>query len=175
MGGLILIGIVGLWSAVIMVFVFFVSQLITKPIRKLLFAGLLLFVLLPLPLLDEIVGSRQFAELCKEHSKVYFDQKMAIGRTVYLQDMSKAPVENIENTWLRLTLKRWVFLDAVSDEVVIYYDVINAEKRWFSLSESRYPIFFPSYCAGGGDYQTIDRFLEELDIKTVNTPKRLDK
>lgn len=104
-----------------------------------------------------------------------FDRKTAIGRTVYLQDKSKAPNENIESAWLDLTLEHRIYLDAFSDEVVISYDVVRAKKRWLALSESRYPIFFPSYCAGGGDYQTIDRFLEELDIKTVNTPKRLNK
>ena len=62
MGGLILLFVIGFWLA----FVIWLSKIITKKLPKKWWRipiGILVFtVLLPLPVLDEIVGGRQFVK-----------------------------------------------------------------------------------------------------------------
>jgi hypothetical protein len=119
MGGLILFFVIGLWIALIV----WLSKVIATRIpaaRWRLPVGLLAFVVLvPLPVLDELVGGRQFERLCQENSTIQVNRATAVGRTVYL---AKTPPFVINGTWVEVVLKPVRFVDATTGETVVSYN-----------------------------------------------------
>ena len=109
---------------------------------------LLCLALLPMPLIDEIVGKKQFEQLCRENSMIQVDLTKAAGRTVYLADL---PDVEIKDTWVRVVLKPWRFVDAGTGEVVVSYNTLMASGGKFvhalPLSEGRVPLSFAGSCA----------------------------
>lgn len=145
MGGLILLFVIGFWLA----FVIWLSKIITKKLPKKWWRipiGILVFtVLLPLPVLDEIVGGRQFEKLCKENSMIHVNRATAVGRTVYL---AQTPDVEIKGAWVRIVLKPWRYVDATTGETVVSYNTLQAVGgRFLKISEGHVPLTFNGYCA----------------------------
>ena len=124
MTGVLLIVVSVLW----LVIAFFLIKLITNRLpsvwwvyllRVTLFAGLC-----PLPLIDEIVGEKQFENLCRENATIQVDRSKAAGRTVYLADL---PDIEIKGTWVRIVLKPWRYVDVNTGEAVMSYNILQAE------------------------------------------------
>jgi len=93
-------------------------------IRLVLFA-----VLLPLPLIDEIIGKWQFERLCQENSTVYIAPD-AKGRTVYLADMLSDEV--VKGAWLPIRMQKWRNVDATTGEIIVSFNSLHARGGWFS-------------------------------------------
>ena len=144
MGGLILLFVIGLWLA----FVIWLSKIITKKLPKKWWRipiGILVFtVLLPLPVLDELVGGRQFEKLCKENSTIQVNRATAVGRTVYYVP---EPSVEIKGTWVRVVLQPWRYVDATTGEVVVSYNTLQARGgRFLKISEGHVPLTFNGTC-----------------------------
>lgn len=167
MGGLILLFVIGLW----LVFVIWLSKTITKKLPVAWWripVGILVFaVLLPLPLIDEIVGGRQFEKLCKENSTIQVDRVTAVGRTVYL---AQTPSVEIKGTWVRVTLQPWRYVDATTGEVVVSYNSLQAVGgRFLKVSEGHVPLTFNGYCAPANRPGSIQTF-KPLGINYIEPP-----
>jgi len=131
----------------------------------------LLLVLIPLPVIDEIVGKEQFERLCIENSKVTVSPTKAPGSTVYLQ---RLPDEEIKGTWVRVARKPWHFVDASSGELVVSYSTLTAAGGWFvhvlPLSEGRVPLLFKGSCAPANRPATVKTF-KDIGINYIERPK----
>ena len=171
MAGLFFLLIVILWLFV----VYWLSKLAVRnlsktrwriPLRLLIFA-----VLLPSPLIDEIVGGRQFEHLCKENSTIQVDRATAVGKTVYL---AEAPNVGIKGTWVRVVLQPRRFVDATTGEPVISYNSLTAGRGWFirmlDIGEGDMPLTFKGWCKPGDQY-TLDKLFDELKLTLVGQPK----
>src|SRR3954470_17246136 len=95
--GLLLISCIAVW----LFLAYGLVRLITfkaprKPWRAPLRVALYL-VLLPLPIVDEIVGMMQFRRVCRENSTITVDRAKAAGRTVYRR---RLPDVAVKGTWI---------------------------------------------------------------------------
>jgi len=127
------------------------------------FAGLL-----PLPLIDEIVGKYQFEQLCRENATIHVDRTKAVGKTVYL---AQKPSVDAKGTWLRIVIQPYVFVDAETGAPVVSYNILTAVGGRFipSLSEGRVPLLFKGSCAPPNRPATAEAF-ESYGIKYIEPP-----
>ena len=159
MTGILLLFVVGIWLTVVV----WLSKIISikvpnaslrSPVGVLIFA-----VLLPLPLIDEIVGGRQFAELCKRHDAVQVDRERANGKTVYFLDQ---PDRWIENLAIPVRLQKWTYVDVATRETVVEWHELYALGgyliRSLKISEGNVPLTFKGSCAPGGGVDSIQLF-----------------
>ena len=133
--------------------------------------ALAIFVLLALSLVvDELVGEKQFEQLCKENSEVKVNRETAAGKTVYLAQM---PDEEIKGTWVGVVLKPWRFVDATTGEVVVSYNTLTARSGWFmrriGLAEGGMPLLFRGYCAPPNQPASAQTF-REFGINYIEPP-----
>jgi hypothetical protein len=131
---------------------------------------MLLVVLIPLPLIDEIIGGVQFKRLCEEHSAIRMNPASAAGRTVYLADL---PDVEIKGTWVPVVLTPWQFVDATTREPVVSYDTLHAAGGWlihaFPLYEGEVPLTFSGFCAPANRPASADAF-KRLGINYIEPP-----
>jgi|1186.fasta_scaffold15175_2 hypothetical protein len=155
MSGLIFLAVLVLWvgiAALIAVFIF--RKLPERPWR--IAVAIVFFVLLiPLPLIDEIVGKGQFEQLCRENSTIQVARAKAAGKTVYLAD---TPPEEVKGTWVRIVLQPWRYVDATTNETVVSYNTLQAERKFFLTA--LVPFTFHAYCAPSGRVDTHQLFKE---------------
>lgn len=170
MTGLFLLGVAGLW----LVAALFISVLVARKLPKrpwrLPLTAIMFLALFPLPLVDEVVGGIQFKQLCKQHSTIQVDRAKAAGRTVYLLDL---PQTNIEGPWVPVKLYPWRFVDAVTKEIIVSYDVLYAEGgRLFPGFDSGHePLTFKGICAPGGGVRVDNgKLLSELGVTRIERP-----
>lgn len=162
MTGIFLLFVIAIWLAIVI----WLSKIIIKKLPTTWWRiplGLVIFVvLLPLPLIDEIVGGRQFEQLCKENSTIQVDRAVAVGKTVYL---AQTPDIEIKGTWVRVVLKPWRFVDATTGEIVVSYNTLIADGgrliRTLGISEGGVPLAFRGTCVPAnrpGSIQTFKPF-----------------
>lgn len=167
MKGLFLLSVAAVWFF----FVWRLTVLLTKKmpsgVMTTIAEYLLFAVLLVLPLADEIVGGRQFAQLCKENSKIQVDRVNAAGKTVYLSDL---PDIQIKGTWVPIRLQLWRFVDTRTGEPVVSYNILYATGgrlvRTLSIFEGNVPLTFKSSCEPGGRVDSLKLF-KELGVTQV--------
>lgn len=165
MSGIILILVGILW----LVIAFFVVKFISKPLPEIWWTYLLRVVLflalLPLPIIDEIVGARQFEKLCKENSTIQVDRTKAAGKTVYLAEVSDV---QIKGTWVPVWLQSRRYVDATTGETLISYNTLRAGSGMLGPT-SLGPLTFDGECVSPNRPATNDLF-RELGIKSVQRP-----
>lgn len=124
MSGLLFFAAVAIWFIVVIWLGDKIGNLLPdQPWRP--FAKLIIFaLLLPLPLIDEIVGGWQFARLC-EANVVRVDKEAARGKNVY-NDLSGYQVP-VPGTWVKVWKMTFRYLDATTGELVMSFDQLRAE------------------------------------------------
>lgn len=166
MSGLLFLGIIALW--------FFAAKWLAQRIGTYLPARpwrsaatfLIFALLLPLPLIDEIVGGWQFKRLC-EANAVRVNKETARGRTVYLAEIQDIAVLK---TWTPILQQHWRFLDAKTNEPIVSYERYLATGgifiRSLGVSEGNAPLTFPNYCK---PREVVDllKFFKELEITLI--------
>ena len=124
-------------------------------------------LLMAAPLADELVGKRQFEQLCRDNSTIQVDRAKAVGKTVYLAKTSDI---EISGKWLRLVLQPWRFVDATTGEIVVSYNTLMVDGGWLirhlGISAGGVPLTFKGSCEPGGVVDTV-RIFKELEIKTI--------
>lgn len=135
------------------------------PVAVVIFAGLL-----PLPVLDEIVGGWQFNQLCNEHATITIVRVASVGRTVYF-----VPEPNVEvkGTWVRVVLQPKRFVDATTGETVVRYDELIATGGWLTkklgIFEGGMPLTFNGTCVPPNRPASVGTF-EPLGLNYVEPP-----
>ena len=125
-------------------------------------------VLLPLPVIDEILAKSQFEQLCRESAAIKVDRDSAKGRTVYL-----APVESVpaKGTWIPMTLRQWRFEDATTRQPVLSFTAVHASGgmfvRMLPLAEGKLPITFETAsCQPAASISTTE-MLQEFGLRQI--------
>jgi hypothetical protein len=171
MTGLFLLAIVGIWFYITIKIIRFITgnlpEIWWRPV-----VGVGLFVLiLPLPLVDEIVGGRQFEQLCKENSTIHVDRVSAAGKTVYLAEL---PDTQIDGAWVPIRKQPWTFVDVTTGETIISYNIFYATGgrliRTLGISEGNVPLTFKGSCAPTGD-DRANVFIFNA-INEINRPEK---
>lgn len=143
MTGLLLLLVAGLWLVVVVFVSRWVGSLAKAPWRRAVVGGLAFALLLPLPLLDEIVGGYQFRSLCRANASEY---RLGVpdpeGRTAkVVVDPSN---RYISGKNLRIRHSRVTYLDAKTGEEILSFDRYVAEGgvliRTLGISESNSPL-----------------------------------
>jgi hypothetical protein len=155
----------------------FIATKLARRIRSRSWANatrLILFLaLLPLPLVDEIVGKWQFERLCRENAEIKIDRATAAGRTVYYQSQ---PASDVSGTWVPVRRLPQRFVDATTEELVVSYDLLRARggrfARLFGLSDSgAAPLLFEGSCAPKNRPASIETF-KPLGINYIERPRK---
>lgn len=136
-------------------------------------ASWVFLLLLPMPLIDEIVGKREFERLCQENSTIKVDRETASGKTVYLADL---PATQINGTWVPIRLQPWRYVDAATGEVIVSFNILQAKGgrfiRILGISEGNTPLTFDGYCAPGDSRAHAIALFKELGITDTERPKK---
>ena len=112
-------------------------------------------------------GGRQFKQLCEANSTIHVDRATAAGRTVYL---AETPDVEIKGTWVRVVLKPWRFVDAMTGELVVSYNTLQAQGgRFLKVSEGHEPLTFNGYCAPAESPASVETF-RPYDINYIEPP-----
>ena len=167
---LLLLFVAVFWLVIAFYFVKLVTLVLPITWWRFLVRMALFLALLPLPLIDEIVGKRQFEKLCSEHATIQIDRAKAVGKTVYL---AVQPDVEIKGTWVRVVLKPWRYVDATTGETVVSYDTLRAVGgrliRALGISEGGIPLTFKSTCVPTNRPASLQSF-RELGIDYVEPP-----
>src|SRR4051812_36896606 len=107
MSGLFLLVIGGGLVALLVLVAYALTKWIKGAILRLMVCTISVALLLPLPVIDEILGKPQFEQLCRENSTIKLDREKALGKTVYLGSATDA---RIKDTWLPIGMQHWQFV-----------------------------------------------------------------
>ncbi len=169
MTGLFLLFIATAWIAVAAAIAYASTSSIRMKTLRFLLSVAVWGLLLPLPLIDELVGKLQFDRLCNEYSAIQIDAN-ARGKTVYLEETSDV---ELQGTWLRIVRKPWRFVDAQSRDSVVVYNTLLADGGWLvrslSLTEGGAPISFRGSCSPKNRPASIQTF-KALGIQYIEPP-----
>lgn len=162
MTGILLIAVAFAWLIAVVVVTRWVARRFNSPTMKVVSWMILLPALMVAPLVDELIGKRQFEQLCKENSTIQVDRAKAVGKTVYL---AKTADVEIKDKWVRIVLKPVRFVDVTTGEPVVSYSELMADGGWLVrtliISEGRVPLTFGSTCMPKnrpGSVQTFQPF-----------------
>ena len=160
MTGIYLLFIAAIWLAVVILLSKIITQKLPIATWRIPVAVVLFAALLPLPLIDEIVGGRQFEQLCKDNSTIQVNRVTAVGKTVY-----SVPQPRVETkgTWVRVVLQPYRYVDATTGEAVVSYNELIAVGGWLtrSLGLGGSPLTFRGNCVPAnrpGSVQTFEAF-----------------
>jgi hypothetical protein len=166
MTGLLILILSGGWLTVVLSIAGAVARKGAEP-KPLAMYWLVVLVLLPLPLLDELIGKVQFKSLCS-NSRVELTPGSR-GKTVRLH-FSRVRVPNMI---LPTSQLRWRYNDVKTGEVVLAYDTLRSRggilARTLGLSEAKVPFTFRHSCEPGGvDYVDYVLIFKENEISLVD-------
>ena len=148
MTGLLLIAVLLIWLAACVWLTQKIGNLLQNRSWRAVVKFALFAVLLPLPLIDEIIAKPQFEALCKEKAVIVVEPSKAQGRTVYLLDL---PTEIAKGVMVPVHAQRWHYVDAKTKEAVVSFSTLQAEGgrliHALGISETNAPLTFNGYCA----------------------------
>jgi hypothetical protein len=129
MTGLLLIAIAMGWFWVVMEVCGWVGRRVKSkwvtPATALTF-----LILVPLPVIDEIVGGLQFSALCEKNAVLWVDAGNAKGKTVRLEITPKGGDEKIEGTALRILRSHYSYRVVDSNEEIARYETYTVRGGW---------------------------------------------
>jgi hypothetical protein len=167
MTGLYLLVVAGIWLAAVLLLSTLVASKVSpaqwsSPVRV-----LIVVVLLPLPLIDEIVGGRQFEQLCAATSEIQIDAASTAGRTVWFGDSQRT---QFRVGAIQVTQARRNYVDAKTQEPIYHYFRLETKGGWLvshlGISEGGSPLLFNAVCQPK-HLGTID---SQLGLIRVNRP-----
>lgn len=149
MAGLIVLGVIGLWIWGVFKFSRWIGGKFRGgrwrwPIATLVFA-----VLLPLPVIDELIADRQIESLCRENAVMKINESKIKGlRVTYAAEPLNQRVPGIA---VPLTFTRGVLRDTETNELLgsrgSYTVKAGILIRALGVSESNNPMFARAFCA----------------------------
>lgn len=170
--GLYVFFIGALWLAFVVWLTIYITKKLPIDTWRVPVALVLFAMLMPFPLIDEIVGKWQFEKLCKQNSTIHVDQNSALGKTVYFLPQ---PSQEIQGTWVRVVLQPKNFIDSKTNESVVSYSILQADGgmlvRLFSISEGRVPLIFIGSCH---PRENVKDLLKRLNINALDRPQTIE-
>ena len=168
MSGLYLLFVAAVWLALTLATAYAITSRIKDAVLRVVAMLALIGLLLPLPLVDELVGKRQFEQLCKDNSTIQVDRATAVGKTVYFVPQ---PAVEVKGTWVRVVLKPQKFVDVVTGEIVVSYNELMASggrlSRALAISEAGVPLTFIGTCALNENPRAL---LKSLNVSAMDRP-----
>jgi hypothetical protein len=149
----------------------FISKTLTTHLKpawvKGLSALLLMAVLIPLPVADEIIGGWQFKRLCEKNG--ISEAKLAKAKGMTLNYKS-SPFARTEGTLLNVTGQKIAYVEALQNVPIVEYTDYRSEGGWLinslHISETHAPLIFESSCRIGY-YTSLSDLLRLYQIKIV--------
>jgi hypothetical protein len=168
MTGILLIVVVIAWLIAVVA----ATRWAVKRFKSLTMKAAIYLVLLPVlgvaPLADELIGKRQFEQLCKDNSTIQVDRARAVGKTVYFVPQ---PNIDVQGTWVRVVLQPHRLVDATTSEPVVTYNTLMAAGgrfiRLLGISEGGMPLTFYGSC---GPKESVRDLLRSLEITALDKP-----
>lgn len=181
MTGLLLLAAFILWIVVAILIGLFIFRKLPPTLFRLPLVMALTALTVPLPLIDELIGARQFRALCEAAKTVYVDEDKAIGRPVRLREIplpqlpqyTGIPSRAIRNALVPIRESTWEYIDQQSGEVLFGYKTYAATGGWLiralGISEGNAPVAFRGYCRP----QNEEAIFRSLGLRKVGlSPKR---
>lgn len=167
MTGILLVFVALFW----LVAAYWLARLITIKVPKqswrVLLRAVLFLALVPLPLIDEIVGKQKFEQICREKAEISVDTQNTQGRTVWFGGS-----ERIQTRlgMLEVVQAKRNYIDAKTQEPVYHYYRVEAKGglliRLLGISEGGTPLLFEGLCQPK-NLATIDA---QLGLTRINRP-----
>lgn len=171
MSALLVLLFVALWFGVAVVLAIGLAKALPARWWRWPVAGVALAAALVAPLLDEIIGGRQFAARCQANASIHIDRKSGVGRRVY---EAEAAFVDVEGTVLPVRSLRVDFIDADTGEPIVGYRDFSVRGGWLSqwlrFSETRVPLTFEGECSPGGRGRLAALF-KERHITLIRRPQ----
>jgi hypothetical protein len=159
MTGLLLIGFVIVWMAIAFALARAFTRGIMAGVRRAVVGFFVFALLLPLPVVDEIIGGFQLRALCREGAVALYDEEKLRGRTVRMRLEPNPDVPSVMQTPTRRVAalipieERTIdYLDIESGQVLLSYKAFTAKGgvliRTLGISSADSPLTIdPSSCA----------------------------
>jgi hypothetical protein len=167
MTGIILIGVLAAWLMAAMVIGAKMGDKLNPPWVRTPAALLLMAVLIPLPVADEIIGRFQFKALCEKNGISEAKLTKAKGMTL---NYKSSPFVPIEGTILNVTGQKIAYVDPLQSIPIVEYTDYRSEGGWLinslHISETHAPLIFESSCRIG-NYTSLSDLLRLYQIKIV--------
>jgi hypothetical protein len=157
MTGLFLLSAAAVWLVLAAAMAYaFTSRLKNMLLRSV--AALASFgVLLPLPLVDELIGKQQFESLCKKYA---IDEEHAPNARVV--SVGGHSDWYAADTAVRIRIQPWIYQDTTTQKVVVSYHTLHAKGGWLiralGISETRSSLLFSLSCAPSNERAFIKTF-----------------
>jgi hypothetical protein len=166
MSGIFLILVVMGWLVAVVALTWWVAARF-KSLALQVISSLVLFPgLLALPLIDEIIGKRQFDALCERYAVQYIDEAHAMNRRVVYE--RRGADQYAEGTAIEIRIDPIVFRDAETNRVLVSYRTLHAKGGWLirtlGISETNSPLLVPRGCAP----KDQDAFKTKFNITVIN-------
>ena len=167
--GLYLLFLLGIWTVLVAWLSVKIAKRLPVPKWRPLVGIGLFIILLPMVLIDELIGKWQFEQLCQENSTIYIAPD-AKGRTVVYQ--ANPPDDVVQGTWVRIRIQKRRYVDATTGETIVSYKNVKARGGWFMRSFFwGDPIIFKGYCQPSNPPVNVEMF-KNLGINYIEPPER---
>ena len=168
MTGILLIAVAIAWLIAVVTVTRWVARRFNSLTMKVVSCLVLFPALMAAPLADELIGKRQFEQLCNDNSTIQVDRATAVGRTVYF--VPKRDIE-AQGTWVRVVLQPHQFVDATTGETVVSYTTLTAVGgrfiRTLGISEGGMPLTFNGSC---GPKENARDLFKSLGVTALDQP-----
>jgi hypothetical protein len=151
MSGLMFLAIAGLWVWMVFKLSRFVGKAASRnPRWHGPLAGGLFLVLLPLPVVDEIIGGLQFKALCEKNAVLELRVSAEEIRGKSVRSVVEPSNKDVDGSMVRIYYSRYSYRDPVSGAELLTFARYTAEGGWLIrvLSTDRRvaPLTFVSTC-----------------------------
>jgi hypothetical protein len=147
MTGLLLIGVAALWFWFAIWFGQKIGSLLPDRPWRMLVQLALIALLIPLPLIDEIVGGWQFRKLCRKHDAIRLDRENIKNSVIY---SAAQPASYVDGTWVPVRKQTWSYKFKKTGLMAMQYDSFHAKGGWListlRISEGNAPLLFRDSC-----------------------------
>jgi len=174
MAGLLAIGLLVGWLAVaVWLATRLTGKLKNRPLRFALMISIV-FVLVALPVADEIIGGFQFRALCRDNAVLKINAEKIKGKTVWMAiDPSN---KDLNNTAVRIYYSRVSYRDMVTGEELgsnsAYAAMSGHLVRLLAMGNEMAPLtIHPSTCSGPGSLPTSKKYEFRFKPKTRGETK----
>jgi len=128
------------------------------------FMALVFTVLLPLPLLDEIIAQPQFMAMCRGIAVVTLHESASRGREVALSALAPEP---LPGAMVPVTLRKWLYVDTATRQPVLSFNSLEAGAgKLASALGVAQPIVFPGHC----EARERQRAFDALGLRLAGAP-----
>ena len=129
MSGILLIAVAITWLCVALVLASWAARRLRSPIVKMLGGIVILLAVLVAPLIDELIGKRQFDALCRERAVLKIDAQRAKGASVHVVIQPSNAL--LPGTAIPIRHSHLSYRTVVGHSEVASYDTYTASGGWF--------------------------------------------